>query len=957
MVTYGTYTITSYNSIVSTEVYYYQSSSPINLEDGSWSITKPTWVNGKYIWQKIKTIYEDGTASESQPVNITGQQGNNGYSATSYKLSANHSMIVKDEEGHYSISSIIFSSYSKTGIESFSSYSGRYIIEITTDNTNWTTVYSSNSDQSTTTYTLANNLKEIRCSLYQSGGLTILLDRMTIPVISNGISISSIQKYYINAITQPPKPNDTTISAWSTTEPTYTPTFVGNVYTVEKINYSDGSSYYSDVSLSASFIASREAYNLASLANNKASATYGTCSTGADVNSKEVTCANFVLFKGARLQMRFQNANTALNPTLNVNNTGAKNIYLNDSIINNTNRLIWIANSKIDFVYDDVGWVIQNVPSGLFGTCNTVGGTSAKQVTCGEAVVCKGSSLSVQMTYGNTAADASLNLNSTIPIDIYANDAKLTTNSRYNWNSNTIQNFIFDGQYWRMTDDTSKTSATAYISTINNDGIMVHPANDTTTGWSIANAVELFKSGISYIKLWIDNNIPKIRIGREDQGHLILDNDSVNVMENTNNNLASFGKKTTIGGENSSRFVLSPNEITGQYKDGNESFHIYNYYTTKTGEKDIIENQKISPYSQSNNGNTFQYILQNAPIIDPQGTINIIVIGYNNNKEEIASASQTLEYKYFYDSSNNPIRLTVNGEVFEEWTYDENGNLIGVDEYHSAIEGISYDISGDRPKTGDIFEIRYEPFSGRYVVVTTSSNITSINLQVSYITLAEIQIPNPYYTFGSRLGVSQGSYSFTVGKNNTASAECSVALGAYCKANANYSYAEGKDTTASGYYSHAEGYETASGSAYTHAEGCRTIASSPGSHAEGQETTASGSWSHAEGYATTASGSWSHAEGHTTTASGNHSHAQNYGTQALSYAQTTMGKWNIADNTEKYALIIGNGSNNSRSNALTVAWDGNVELALDTAASSGTVDADLYDAITALGWENDVLVV
>ena len=35
MVTYGTYTITSYNSIVSTEVYYYQSSSPINLEDGS----------------------------------------------------------------------------------------------------------------------------------------------------------------------------------------------------------------------------------------------------------------------------------------------------------------------------------------------------------------------------------------------------------------------------------------------------------------------------------------------------------------------------------------------------------------------------------------------------------------------------------------------------------------------------------------------------------------------------------------------------------------------------------------------------------------------------------------------------------------------------------------------------------------------------------------------------------
>ncbi len=677
-------------------------------------------------------------------------------------------------------------------------------------------------------------------------------------------------------------------------------------------------------------------------ANNKVTSVYGTCNTTAGTTVKVVVCPNFVLFEGARIQVTFTNANTANAPTLNINNTGAKPIYINKTVTSSSNLLLWTAGSKMEFVYDGTGWIAQNVPYALYGTCSTGASTAAKAVTCNEAVICKGTTISVNMTNTNTAANATMNVGSTVAKDIYANDAKLTTNSRFNWRANTVQKFVFDGQVWRMDDDSVKALATAYITEIDNDGIMVHPENDTTSGWSIASAIELFKSGISYIKLWIDNNIPKIRIGREDQGHLILDNDSVNVMENTNNNLASFGKETTIGGENSSRFVLSPNEITGQYKDGNESFHIYNYYTTKTGEKDIIENQKISPYSQSNNGNTFQYTLQNAPIIDPQGTINIIVIGYNNNKEEIASASQTLEYKYFYDSSNNPIRLTVNGEVFEEWTYDENGNLIGVDEYHSAIEGISYDISGDRPQTGDIFEIRYEPFLGRYVVVTTSSNITSINLQVSYITLAEIQIPNPYYTFGSRLGVSQGSYSFTVGKNNTASAECSVALGACCKANANYSYAEGKDTTASGYYSHAEGYETASGSAYTHAEGCRTIASSPGSHAEGQETTASGSWSHAEGYATTASG--------------NHSHAQNYGTQALSYAQTTMGKWNIADNTEKYALIIGNGSNNSRSNALTVAWEGNVEMALDTTASSGTTDADLYDAITALGWGNDVLI-
>ena len=56
-----------------------------------------------------------------------------------------------------------------------------------------------------------------------------------------------------------------------------------------------------------------------------------------------------------------------------------------------------------------------------------------------------------------------------------------------------------------------------------------------------------------------------------------------------------------------------------------------------------------------------------------------------------------------------------------------------------------------------------------------------------------------------------------------------------------------------------------------------------------------------------------------------------------------------------YALMVGNGSDAGSSNAYAVTWDGNQLIALDETATTGT-DAELYNAITALGWESEVLV-
>lgn len=60
---------------------------------------------------------------------------------------------------------------------------------------------------------------------------------------------------------------------------------------------------------------------------------YGTSSTSASTAAKSVSCSNYILTSGERIAVKFTYANTASNPTLNVNNKGAKSIYWNGSVL------------------------------------------------------------------------------------------------------------------------------------------------------------------------------------------------------------------------------------------------------------------------------------------------------------------------------------------------------------------------------------------------------------------------------------------------------------------------------------------------------------------------------------------------------------------------------------------------------------------------------------------------
>lgn len=222
------------------------------------------------------------------------------------------------------------------------------------------------------------------------------------------------------------------------------------------------------------------------------------------------------------------------------------------------------------------------------------------------------------------------------------------------------------------------------------------------------------------------------------------------------------------------------------------------------------------------------------------------------------------------------------------------------------------------------------------------------------------------YTLGTRdtsydiLGAS----SVVLNRLNVAAGPDSCASGYETKAIGNNAHAEGYQTTASGSNSHAEGVGTiasgnhsshaeggstkASGN-YSHAEGVRTTASGHYSHAEGGGSTAGGDYSHAEGFQATASDAYSHAEGFQTIASAPYSHAGGRGSVALKSYQTVIGRYNKKDteiNADKQkAFIIGNGTaddNTYRSNALTVDWNGNVNIA-------GTIQSTSDNALFAHG--------
>lgn len=72
--------------------------------------------------------------------------------------------------------------------------------------------------------------------------------------------------------------------------------------------------------------------------------------------------------------------------------------------------------------------------------------------------------------------------------------------------------------------------------------------------------------------------------------------------------------------------------------------------------------------------------------------------------------------------------------------------------------------------------------------------------------------------------------------------------------------------------------------------------------------------------------------------------------------QLVVGRYNKEDTGDVCLFIVGNGqADDNRSDAFRIDFDGEFKIACDTNPYQYTYDYDLYNAITALGWESEVI--
>lgn len=217
---------------------------------------------------------------------------------------------------------------------------------------------------------------------------------------------------------------------------------------------------------------------------------YGTSSTTASTSEKAVTCSGYALQSGNVIGVLFSTANTASTPTLNVNSTGAKTIYVGgNTALSDTNPLKWSANTMLYFLYDgtyyryitsvsSAGVIPSRGANTWYGTSSTTATTAAKVSTIDNFVLSPGTLVSIKFSTANTYADGAITLNvsSTGAKNVYYNGAVTSSSNQCPWLANDTITFMYDGTGYQFISRSS--SDVSYI-----DGVYgAHVTNSSLPG-------------------------------------------------------------------------------------------------------------------------------------------------------------------------------------------------------------------------------------------------------------------------------------------------------------------------------------------------------------------------------------------------------------------------------------------------------------------------------------------
>lgn len=189
---------------------------------------------------------------------------------------------------------------------------------------------------------------------------------------------------------------------------------------------------------------------------------FAECSTAAATAAKEAAISgnsNWSLVPGAIVGVKFTNSNTASNVTLNINKTGAKQIWYAAAVYTSTSATVCgSANRTIFYMYDGTYWrwishgsedntTYSNATLGQgYGTCETAAGTTALVVTLANYTLSTGGIVSVKFTNA-VPANATMNINSKGGKNIFYRGTAITADRII---AGDIATFIYDGAQYHL---------------------------------------------------------------------------------------------------------------------------------------------------------------------------------------------------------------------------------------------------------------------------------------------------------------------------------------------------------------------------------------------------------------------------------------------------------------------------------------------------------------------------
>lgn len=167
---------------------------------------KSTTSLGQTQTAQVPIVYtiEDDTGG-NKTIYFSYSSTTRGAASRVYDIVASSTSVVKKVDNSFAPASVTFSGYYRDGTTATqTAYSGRWLIQYTTDGTNWTTGYTSSANESSKAYTVPTNVEDIkliRAYLGPSGNTPTTsnaLDVQTIPILNDSTDVEIGGRNYIS---------------------------------------------------------------------------------------------------------------------------------------------------------------------------------------------------------------------------------------------------------------------------------------------------------------------------------------------------------------------------------------------------------------------------------------------------------------------------------------------------------------------------------------------------------------------------------------------------------------------------------------------------------------------------------------------------------------------------------------------------------------------------------------